>query len=136
MKKRRLLFAGIWIAGIVWFFNTVEANAGDFERQKQHIGQESTVEKEEAVTGDKTVDNVYLWESLADYDLQEIQEGLDALIPGFSVNLEESLALILQGEFLRAIASFGESIKEAILLEMAGTKRLFISILVMILIQF
>lgn len=130
MKKRRLLFAGIWIAGIVWFFNTVEANAGDFERQKQHIGQESTVEKEEAVTGDKTVDNVYLWESLADYDLQEIQEGLDALIPGFSVNLEESLALILQGEFLRAIASFGESIKEAILSEMAGMKHLFISILV------
>ncbi len=130
MKKVGLLFAGILLSGVVWFFHTAEASAGEFDRQKQRIGRENTVEKEEAATEDKAFDDTYLWERLADYDLQEIQDGLDALMPGFSVDLEEGLALILQGEFLQAIASFGSSIKEAVFLETTGMKHLFISILV------
>lgn len=130
MKKRCFLLSGILLVGVIWFLWETEVWAKDFVGAKQRTDRENVTEEEKIEREEVSWDETYLWDRLTDYDLQEVQEELDTMLPEFSVNLEESLTLIVQGKILQAVGAFGSSIKDAIFRETVGMKQLFVSILV------
>ena len=57
----------------------------------------------------------YLWEQMADYDLQEMEQSYLKLFPGFCVDTDGLFKMIVKGEFFTAGKLFIQAVKEGIL---------------------
>lgn len=72
----------------------------------------------------------YLWEQMADYDLQEMEQSYLKLFPGFCVDTDGLFKMIIKGEFFTAGKLFIQAVKEGILGEIAGIREVFTGILI------
>lgn len=72
----------------------------------------------------------YLWEQMADYDLQEMEQSYLKLFPGFCVDTDGLFKMIIKGEFFTAGKLFIQAVKEGILAEIAGIREVFTGILI------
>lgn len=72
----------------------------------------------------------YLWGQLEQYDMEEIDIGVNQLFPGYQIDTEELFSLILQGKFLTALSTLFSQMKSGIWGELSGMKEMLIYILV------
>lgn len=72
----------------------------------------------------------YLWEQMADYDLQEMEQSYLKLFPGFCVDTDGLFKMIIKGEFFTAGKLFIQAVKEGISGEIAGIREVFTGILI------
>lgn len=64
-------------------------------------------------------------------DLGAVNEGMDSLFPGISIDAKTLLQMILHGQAGEAFGMLAEGIKEALLGELSGLKNIFIYILLL-----
>lgn len=64
------------------------------------------------------------------WELDEVQSEMTELFPEISMDLEEILVMLMKGNLAEALSELGSGIREAVLGEITGMRRLFVSILV------
>ncbi len=81
---------------------------------------------------EKEIEDVdkYLWAQMEDYDLKEIENGFNGLFPGISVDMDEILSYIMNGELIKAGKAFLGSIWKGIAGELTSVKEVLVSILI------
>lgn len=114
LKVKKLLFL---IAGILFC-------SFCFEIQVQAVEAEDT--KSETQTERSYIDD---W--LSAYDMSDINQGMDNLFPEMNLDADELLFMIMEGEFLEAFTLLTGRIREALIGELGGIRRIFIYILVL-----
>lgn len=72
----------------------------------------------------------YLWEQMEKYDLNEMEHAFEEMFPGFSIDTQQMLALIMQGKLLQAGEGFLQAVKEGIAGELSGIREVLVSILI------
>lgn len=82
------------------------------------------------VSAEKKEENEYLLLQPEEYQLEEIDIGVDRLFPGYQIDTEELFSLIMQGKLLTALSTFFEQLKEGIGGELSGMKEMLIYILI------
>lgn len=64
------------------------------------------------------------------WELDEVQGEMTELFPEISMDLEEILVMLMKGNLTEALTELGSGIRETVLGEITGMRRLFVSILV------
>jgi len=72
----------------------------------------------------------YLWEQMAEYDLQEMEQSYLKLFPGFCVDTDVLFKMIIKGEFFAAGKLFMQAVRDGLLGEVAGIREMFAGILI------
>lgn len=85
--------------------------------------------KAEESGGQEEIDSL-VWQQMEDYDLTEIENGFADLFPGYQIDMDGLLSLILKGKVTEAVSVLGKEIKQNILKELYGMKEVIICILV------
>lgn len=83
----------------------------------------------EETGGQEEIDS-FIWQQMADYDLTEIENGFADLFPGYQIDMDGLLSLILKGKVTEAVSALGREMKQNILNEFYGMKEVIICILV------
>ncbi|MBO5055150.1 MAG: stage III sporulation protein AE [Lachnospiraceae bacterium] len=83
----------------------------------------------EETGGQEEIDS-FIWQQMADYDLTEIENGFADLFPGYQIDMDGLLSLILKGKVTEAVSVLGREMKQNILNEFYGMKEVIICILV------
>lgn len=83
----------------------------------------------EETDGQEEIDS-FIWQQMADYDLTEIENGFADLFPGYQIDMDGLLSLILKGKVTEAVSALGREMKQNILNEFYGMKEVIICILV------
>ncbi len=72
----------------------------------------------------------FLYGQAGMWELDEVEGGMTELFPEISIDLDEILVLIMKGNLAEALSELGGGIKETVLGEITGMRRLFTGILV------
>lgn len=72
----------------------------------------------------------YLFLQPEEYQMEEIDIGVDRLFPGYRIDTEELFSLIMQGRLWTALSTLFEQLKEGIGGELSGMKEMLIYILI------
>lgn len=84
-----------------------------------------------AAEREKDTEFSYVDSWLDSCDLGAVNEGMDSLFPGISIDAKTLLQMILHGQAGEAFGMLAEGIKEALLGELSGLKNIFIYILLL-----
>ncbi len=75
--------------------------------------------------------SAYIEEWLSSYDMSDINEGMDQLFPGLSIDAGGLLEMILQGEVLEAFKMLTLQVKDSLAGEIGSIRQIFIYILIL-----
>lgn len=73
----------------------------------------------------------YIDDWLSTYDMSDINQGMDSLFPGVDIDADELLFMIMQGNAPEAFKVLAGQVKDAVVGEIGGLRKIFIYILVL-----
>lgn len=118
--KRKINRLGIFLrlfAGVLFcsFLSVIQVKAAEEDRAE----------------ADTQTERSYIDEWLSMYDMSDINQGMDNLFPGVTIDANELLFMIMEGKFPEAFKMLTGQIRDAIAGEMGGIRKIFIYILVL-----
>lgn len=128
-RIRRYLM-GLLLLGLLWFFSVQNIYAGKVSFEENNTEAEDNSSLETAEKEAELELEHYLWEQLSRYDLKEVQRSFEELFPGFSIDTQQLLSLILDGEFFLAGDLFLQAVRKGFTGELTGVREVLVSILV------
>ncbi|MBQ8877792.1 MAG: stage III sporulation protein AE [Lachnospiraceae bacterium] len=128
-RIRRYLM-GLLLLGLLWFFCVQNIYAGKVSFEENNTEAEDNSSLETAEKEAELELEHYLWEQLSRYDLKEVQRSFEELFPGFSIDTQQLLSLILDGEFFLAGDLFLQAVRKGFTGELTGVREVLVSILV------
>lgn len=128
-RIRRYLM-GLLLLGLLWFFCVQNIYAGKVSFEENNTEAEDNSSLETAEKEAELEMEHYLWEQLNRYDLKEVQRSFEELFPGFSIDTQQLLSLILDGEFFLAGDLFLQAVRKGFTGELTGVREVLVSILV------
>lgn len=128
--RNRWYLTGLLLLGLLWIFSVQNVYAGELSYEGQKNGEEDNSPLETAEKEAELEMEHYLWEQLNRYDLKEVQRNFEELFPGFSIDTQQLLSLILDGEFFSAGGLFLQTVRDGFAGELTGLREVLVSVLV------
>lgn len=142
MKKKKKLFCLRWvlcITGLLWLLQGKCVQAEETKevagnRQEEKTEQNNEIKKEdfEELLEKETEREMeyYIWEQIADYDLQEMEKSYKEMFPGFAIDTELLFERIMRGELFQAGEMLTAAVKRGFWGEIEGIREVFAGILI------